>query len=152
MRAVLQRVTEARVEADGEVTGTIGPGLVVLLGVARSDTEDDARTLSEKIVTLRVFSDAAGKMNLSVRDTGGALLIISQFTLLGNTSKGRRPSYGEAAPPEIAKNLYTCFVEHCRGLGVRTEVGRFQTHMSVKLVNDGPVTLIVESKRLQSKT
>ena len=144
----MQRVTEARVEVDGEVTGAIGPGLLVLLGVSRSDTEADARALCEKVLTLRVFPDQAGKMNRSVLDTGGAVLVVSQFTVLGDTSKGRRPGFDEAAPPETARILYTHFVALCRSFGVRTEIGKFQAHMSVTLVNDGPVTFIVESKRV----
>ena len=145
MRAVVQRVTQARVEVDGKVTGEIGPGLLVLLGVARPDTSADADFLAEKIVNLRIFSDEMGKMNVSLLDAGGALLVVSQFTLYGDCRKGRRPSFDAAAPPEQARLLYEHFVAAAKRGGLRVETGVFQAHMEVSLVNDGPVTLLVES-------
>ncbi len=145
MRAVVQRVTQARVEVDGSISGEIGPGLLVLLGVTKSDTTADSDYLADKIAGLRIFSDGAGKMNLSVLDTGGAMLAVSQFTLYGDCRKGRRPSFDYAAPAEQARALYLHFIEAARRAGVRVETGVFQAHMSVSLVNDGPVTLIVES-------
>jgi len=145
MRAVIQRVSEARVTVAGSVLGEIGPGLLALLGVAKSDTAADAAFLAEKILNLRVFPDEAGKMNRSLLDAGGALLVVSQFTLYGDTRKGRRPSFDEAAPSEQARPLYQHFVEVARRSGVRVETGVFQAHMEVSLINDGPVTLLVES-------
>ena len=145
MRVVVQRVKQARVEVDGAVTGEIGPGLLLLIGVAKPDTESDAQYLVDKVTNLRIFSDHAGKMNRSVRDVGGALLLVSQFTLYGDCKKGRRPSFDEAAPPEHARRLYEYFVERCRESGLRVETGIFQAMMSVYLENDGPVTLICES-------
>ncbi len=145
MRAVVQRVTSARVEVDGRVTGEIGGGLLVLLGVAKPDTREDAEFLADKIVNLRIFSDEAGKMNRSVAESGGALLMVSQFTLYGDCRKGRRPSFDAAAPAEQARALYEAFVEAARAKGLTVETGVFQAHMSVSLVNDGPVTLLVES-------
>lgn len=144
MRAVLQRVREACVRVDGQVVGAIGKGLVVLLAVARSDTAAEAHYLAEKITGLRIFPDDAGKMNRDVMETGGALLVVSQFTLYGDTRKGRRPSFDAAAGPEQARALYECFVEACRARGVTVETGVFQAHMAVHLVNDGPVTVICE--------
>ncbi len=149
MRAVVQRVGEARVEVDGVVAGEIGEGVLVLVGVFAGDTEQDARLLAEKCVNLRVFPDEFGKMNLSLLQTGGAILAISQFTICGDTSKGRRPSFEKAAAPDKARVLYEHFVESCRKLGVKTETGRFQAHMHVYLLNDGPVTLICESRPLK---
>jgi D-tyrosyl-tRNA(Tyr) deacylase len=146
MRAVLQRVRRARVVVGEEVTGAIGPGLLVLLGVAADDTEEGARWLADKVVGLRVFNDADGKMNLSVADVGGAALVVSQFTLYGDCRKGRRPSFVEAAPPELAVPLYEAFVAAVRAQGIPTATGRFGAMMQVELVNDGPVTLIVDSK------
>ncbi len=145
MRAVVQRVTRASVEVDGSIVGEIGPGLLVLLGVAKPDRPADAAFLAEKISGLRVFPDEAGKMNRSVTDIGGSLLVVSQFTLYGDTRKGRRPSFDGAAPAEQASELYECFVAAARRGGLRVETGVFQAHMAVSLVNDGPVTLIVES-------
>lgn len=144
MRAVIQRVSRASVSVDGEVKGAIGPGLLVLLGVGRHDTEQDAEALAHKIIGLRVFQDDAGKMNLSLLDTGGSLLVVSQFTLYGDTRKGRRPSFDLAAPPELARRLYEHFVEAARRRGVHVETGVFQAMMSVSLVNEGPVTFLVE--------
>ncbi len=146
MRAVLQRVTQARVEVDGAVTGEIGPGLLVLLGAAKSDTSADADFLAEKIANLRIFADQAGKMNRSVLDAGGALLVVSQFTLYGDSRKGRRPSFDLAAPAEQARALYEHFLTAARRTGLQVETGVFQADMAVSLTNDGPVTLIVESR------
>ena len=143
MRAVIQRVTRARVSVDGSVLGEIGKGLVVLLGVARDDTKSDAEYLASKIVALRIFDDADGKMNVSVKDVGGGLLVISQFTLYGDVRRGLRPSWSDAAPPEIAEPLYNEFVESSRKLIEPVETGSFRAMMQVELVNDGPVTLIL---------
>jgi D-tyrosyl-tRNA(Tyr) deacylase len=130
---------------DGAVVGEIGPGLLVLLGVAKPDSEKDARFLAEKIVNLRIFSDDAGKMNRSLIEAGGSLLAVSQFTLYGDCRKGRRPGFDAAAPAESARALYESFVAAARAQGVHVETGVFQAHMEVSLVNDGPVTLLVES-------
>jgi D-aminoacyl-tRNA deacylase len=146
MRAVVQRASRAEVRVGGDVTGRIERGLVVLLGVRTGDTERDADYLVEKIAGLRIFPDEAGKMNLSVEEIGGALLVVSQFTLYGDTRKGRRPSFIEAAPPEIATTLYDYFVERARARGLPVATGVFQAMMEVDFVNEGPVTLIVESK------
>ena len=145
MRVVAQRVKEARVEVDGEITGRIGAGLLILLGVSKTDTADDAEYLVEKMVGLRVFPDEEGKMNRSVVDAGGALLVVSQFTLYGDIRRGRRPSFDAAAPPEKARGLYEYFVEAARRRGVRVEKGVFQAMMSVHLINDGPVTIFCDS-------
>ena len=147
MRAVVQRVTSAKVEVDGAVCGEIGSGVLVLLGVAKGDTTAEADFLAAKITQLRIFSDPQGKMNLSLVDTGGALLAVSQFTLYGDCRKGRRPSFDAAAPPEDARALYEYFVAAVRATGVHVATGVFQADMAVTLVNDGPVTLIVESAR-----
>jgi D-tyrosyl-tRNA(Tyr) deacylase len=146
MRAVIQRVSEARVTVAGSVVGEIGPGLLALLGLAKPDTAADSEFLAEKILNLRVFPDEAGKMNRSLLDTGGALLVVSQFTLYGDCRKGRRPSFDDAAPAEQARLLYEHFVETARHSGLHVETGVFQAHMDVALVNDGPVTLLVESR------
>jgi D-tyrosyl-tRNA(Tyr) deacylase len=146
MRAVVQRVSRARVVVREEVVGEIGRGLLVLLGVAAGDTPEQARWLADKVVGLRIFADAEDKMNLGVAEVKGAVLVVSQFTLYGDCRKGRRPSFVEAAPPELAVPLYDTFVEAIRALGVPTATGRFGAMMQVELVNDGPVTLIVESK------
>ena len=145
MRAVLQRVKQARVEVDGQVTGAIRRGLLVFLGVARWDTETDAEYPVEKIANLRIFHDENGKMNRSVREAGGALLVVSQFTLYGDTSRGRRPSFDDAAPAAQARLLYEYFVARTRETGLTVETGVFQAMMSVHLENDGPVTLVCES-------
>lgn len=131
---------------EGEIVGQIGRGLMVLLGVAAGDREADAQWLADKIAGLRVFEDAAGKMNLSLVETGGSMLVVSQFTLLGDCRRGRRPSFVDAAPPEEAERLYEVFVAAVRAAGIEVATGRFRRHMLVSLVNDGPVTLIVESK------
>ena len=146
MRALIQRVSAARVEVEGRITGSIGAGLLVLLGVRSEDTAADAEALVEKLMGLRVFEDEAGKMNLSLRETGGALLVVSQFTLYGDTRKGRRPSFDMAAAPDVANRLYTHFVEKARAQGVETQTGEFRATMSVTLTNEGPVTLLVETK------
>ena len=145
MRAVLQRVTNAKVEVEGTIRAEIGPGLLVLLGVSRTDAGEDAEFLAGKVAQLRIFNDDAGKMNRSLLETGGAMLAVSQFTLYGDCRKGRRPSFDDAAPADQARHLYELFVAAARRLGVRVETGVFQAHMAVTLVNDGPVTLIVES-------
>jgi len=145
VRAVVQRVSSARVEVDGEVTGSIGRGLLVLLGVGQGDTEKQAAWLAEKIAGLRIFEDEAGKMNLSVEEVGGGVLVVSQFTLLADCRKGRRPSFTEAAPPEVAERLYQEFVRRVRECGVRVETGVFQAKMRVHLVNEGPVTIWLDT-------
>jgi D-tyrosyl-tRNA(Tyr) deacylase len=145
MRALLQRVTEARVTVDGRVTGEIGAGLLVLLGVSKLDTEAEAEFVAQKVLNLRIFEDENGKMNRSLLDTGGAMLVVSQFTLYGDCRKGRRPSFDDAAPAEQARALYEHFVAVARRSTPRVETGVFQAHMAVSLVNDGPVTLIVET-------
>ena len=147
MRAVVQRVTSASVTVDRRIAGEIGAGLVVLLGVNRTDDTEAAAYLAEKIVNLRIFSDDAGKMNRSLLDMGGAALVVSQFTLYGDTRGGRRPSYIQAAPPEVAGSLYEEFVRSMRALGVAVETGVFQAHMQVELVNDGPVTILLDSEK-----
>jgi D-tyrosyl-tRNA(Tyr) deacylase len=146
MRALLQRVSHASVTVDSSVVGEIGWGLLILLGIAKPDSTASAEFLVDKILNLRVFTDAAGKMNLSLLDTGGALLIVSQFTLYGDCRKGRRPGFDAAAPAEQARALYESFVELARSRGVRVETGVFQAHMEVALVNDGPVTLLLETE------
>jgi len=147
MKAVVQRVRDSKVEVGHEVIGKIGPGLLVLLGVSRSDEEKDADFLSDKIVHLRVFEDDEGKMNRSLMETGGDVMVVSQFTLLGDCRKGRRPSFVTAAPPERAEELYEYFVNQLRLKGITVATGRFQAKMDVSLTNDGPVTLILESKQ-----
>ena len=148
MRAVLQRVTRASVRVGGETVGEIGAGLLVLLGVARGDTGEDARYLLEKITGLRVFADEGGRMNLSLAEVGGALLVVSQFTLYGDVRRGRRPSWSAAAPPEAAEPLYELFVAEARRTGLVVETGGFGRMMEVELVNDGPVTLLIDSGKL----
>ena len=147
MRADVQRVTRASVTVEGKVAGNIGTGLLILLGISRTDHPDAASYLVEKIVNLRIFSDEAGKMNLSLLDVRGSALVVSQFTLYGDTRGGRRPSYIQAAPPEEANQLYEEFVRSMRGLGVPVETGVFQAHMNVELVNDGPVTILLDSEK-----
>jgi len=146
VKAVIQRVTEARVEVGDETVGAIGRGMLVLLGVEKGDGERDAAWLAEKIVGLRIFEDTAGKMNLALQEIGGEVLAVSQFTLAGNCAKGRRPSFDTAAPPDEANRLYELFVAKVRGLGVPVATGVFQAEMRVHLVNDGPVTFILESR------
>ena len=145
MRAVLQRVLMARVLIEGDVVGSIDVGLLVLLGVAPTDTIDQVRWMADKVVGLRIFADEDGKMNLDVRETGGGILVVSQFTLFGDCKKGRRPSFIGAATPDIAMPLYEAFVVAIRAHGVRVETGRFGAGMQVELVNDGPVTMILDT-------
>jgi len=147
MRAVLQRVTKAHVDVDGQTVGAIGPGLLALVGVEQGDEARDVAWLAEKTAGLRVFEDEAGKMNCSVQETGGAVLAVSQFTLLADCSKGRRPGFSAAAPPDVAAQLYLDYVEALRALGLTVATGVFQADMKVHLVNDGPVTLLLDSRR-----
>jgi len=147
MRAVVQRVTSASVAVDGERVGEIGAGLLVLVGVAAGDTEQDAVYMAEKTVNLRIFEDDAGKMNRSLLETGGGMLAVSQFTLLGDCRKGRRPSFIEAAPPDEGKRLYEVFCDAVRAYGMTVATGRFQAMMDVALVNQGPVTILVDSRK-----
>ena len=147
MRAVIQRVTEAAVRVDGRTVGSVGPGLLVLLGVGLGDTEKDADYLAEKTLNLRIFPDSAGQMNLSVRDTRGGLLVVSQFTLYGDSRRGRRPGYSDAAPPEEAERLYAHFVTRVRESGLVVAQGVFRAMMDVSLVNQGPVTLLLDSRK-----
>jgi D-tyrosyl-tRNA(Tyr) deacylase len=147
MRAVIQRVSRAHVSVGEEVVGKIGPGLLVLLGVAKADTQADADYLANKILGLRIFEDQDGKMNLSLAETHGAVLAVSQFTLYGDVRKGRRPSFDQAAPPQMANELYEYLVRKIREAGITCETGRFQAMMQVELVNDGPVTILLDSNR-----
>jgi D-aminoacyl-tRNA deacylase len=147
MRAVVQRVSRAKVTVDGWTTGEIGLGLLVLLGVANDDAEADVNYLADKIAGLRIFEDQDGKMNRSVADVGGSLLAVSQFTLYGDVRRGKRPSFDVAASPEHARRLYELFIERIQALGLRCETGRFQAMMQVKLVNEGPVTILLDSKK-----
>jgi len=146
MKVLVQRVSQASVTVDGEVVGRIGPGLVGLVGVAQGDTEEDARYLVEKTVNLRIFSDEAGKFNRSLVDVGGGLLLVSQFTLIADTRKGRRPSFIEAAGPAEAEALFNRFVDLAQASCLKVETGRFQQHMLVEIHNDGPVTILLDSK------
>ena len=148
MRAVVQRVSRARVSVDERVTGEIGPGIVALIAVGRNDTQEIAASMANKIVRLRIFDDPQGKMNLSLLDVRGSLLAISQFTLYGDARGQRRPSFIQAAPPELGKDLYDHFVAAAKSLGVPVETGVFQAHMSVELTNDGPVTILLDSEKL----
>jgi len=145
MRAVIQRVREAAVEVAGKTVGRIGPGVVVLLGVAKEDTEKEAEYLARKIVQLRIFEDDAGRLNRSLLDVEGELLVVSQFTLLGDCRRGRRPSFTEAAPPDVAVRLYEAFVGFVRKMGVQVKTGIFQAKMLVKIYNDGPVTFMIDT-------
>lgn len=146
MRAVIQRVTRASVEVDGQVVGRVNHGLVVLLGVAKEDGEADVRYMVEKLPALRIFGDQQGKMNLSIGEVGGAVLLVSQFTLLGDTAKGRRPGFDKAAPPEMARLLYEQVAAGLKDCGLQVETGVFGAHMRVSLENDGPVTFILDSR------
>ena len=147
MRAVVQRVSRVSVTVAGEVTGRIGKGFLVLLGVEEEDGQSEVVYMAQKIAGLRVFEDTDGKMNLGLAEVGGAMLVVSQFTLLGDCRKGRRPSFIQAARPELADELYRAFVAEIRGQGIEVQTGRFQTHMEVELVNDGPVTLLIDSHK-----
>jgi D-aminoacyl-tRNA deacylase len=147
MRAVVQRVRRAKVTVGGEIAGEIGPGLLVLLGVGQGDTETAADYLALKVAGLRIFDDDAGRMNRAVGEIGGAVLVVSQFTLYGDVRRGRRPSFDAAAHPESARRLYEYFVERLRAKGLRCETGRFQEMMQVELVNDGPVTILLDSEK-----
>ena len=147
MRAVVQRVTRASVTIDGEIVGEIGNGLVALLGIARDDTREDADYLVAKIIALRIFDDPEGKMNRSLKDIDGGLLVVSQFTLYGDVRRGRRPSFDGAARPEQARELYEHFVEKIRAAKLRCETGRFQEMMEVELTNEGPVTILLDSRK-----
>lgn len=146
MKAVLQRVSQASVTVDGAVVGQISRGLLVLLGVQQGDSDSDAHALADKTIALRIFEDAEGKMNLSVQDVKGSVLVVSQFTLLGDCRKGRRPSFIEAAPPELAERLYETFVASIGVKGIPVATGKFRAQMGVALVNDGPVTLLLDSR------
>lgn len=148
MRACIQRVSRARVTVAGAVSGEIGRGMLVLLGVAQDDTEGDARQLADKITGLRIFEDDEQKMNRSLVDTGGAMLVVSQFTLLGDCRKGRRPSFDQAARPELAERLYQLFVDAVTQQGIPVATGKFRAYMEVELVNDGPVTLLIDTRDL----
>jgi len=147
MRAVVQRVSRAKVTVAGETVGEIGPGLLVLLGVGQNDSQDDAAYLADKIAGLRIFEDAEGKMNRAVGESGGAVLAVSQFTLYGDVRRGKRPSFDAAARPEQARNLYEYFVERIRAAGLRCESGRFQETMQVELVTEGPATILLDSQK-----
>ena len=148
MRAIVQRVTEASVSVEGEVIGKIGKGFMVLLGVADEDTDADLKYIADKIINLRVFEDENEKMNLSLQDIGGELLVVSQFTLFGDCRKGRRPSFDKAGKPDFAKKMYEDVCEYFKTCGIKTETGRFAADMKVSLINDGPVTLMLDSTKL----
>jgi D-tyrosyl-tRNA(Tyr) deacylase len=148
VRAVVQRVSRALVRVEGRVTGEVGRGLAVLLGVGKGDGEDDARLLADKVAALRIFEDGAGKMNLAVRDVGGGVLVVSQFTLFGDARRGNRPGFGDAAPPEEANALYERFCAMLRERGLPVATGVFRASMEVELVNEGPVTILLDSRRL----
>jgi D-tyrosyl-tRNA(Tyr) deacylase len=146
MKALVQRVSRASVTVNDKIVGKIGPGLVVFVGVAQGDSKEDASYLANKVVNLRIFADESSKFSLSALDTRGDILIVSQFTLLADTHKGRRPDFTTAAPPDLAKELYKFFVEQVRSTGLKVETGLFQEHMLVEIYNDGPVTILLESK------
>ncbi len=151
MKALLQRVTRASVTVAGEVVGSISRGLVVFVGVANGDTKADAQYLADKTANLRIFSDSEGKFNLSALDVRGELLVVSQFTLLADARKGRRPSFTDAAPPALAEELFNCFLSQARSTGLKVETGRFQQHMLVEIHNDGPVTIMLDSAERPQK-
>jgi len=147
MRAVVQRVLDSEVIVEGRIKGKIGKGLTVLLGVEEGDTEEDSRYMADKVVNLRIFEDENDKLNMSLQDIKGEILAISQFTLLGDCRKGRRPNFMSAARPEVASSLYNKFIELCRSSGINVETGVFQAHMLVKIDNEGPVTILIDSKK-----
>lgn len=147
MRAVIQRVKAGSVSVDGKIVGQIGPGLVVLLGIGQGDKEEDARYLADKTANLRIFEDEKGKMNLSVLETGGEILAVSQFTLYGDCRQGRRPGFTAAAPPDLAQTLYLLFVSEIGSLGINVATGIFQEHMLVSIENQGPVTMLLDSRK-----
>ena len=151
MRACIQRVRRARVTVAGEIAGQIGLGQLVLLGVAQNDTPRDAQALAEKLVGLRIFEDPDGKMNLALADVGGRMLVVSQFTLMADCRKGRRPSFTDAADPESAQRLYQVFVDEVANRGIDVATGRFREHMEIELLNDGPVTIVIDSKELPKR-
>ena len=146
MRAVIQKVSHAQVSVDGEIRGKIGKGFLVLLGIVDEDTDDDLKYMVKKITQMRIFEDEANKMNLALKDVGGSLLVISQFTLFADTHKGNRPSFVKAGAPDFSKAMYLKFIKACRDLGYECEEGEFGAHMAVSLLNDGPVTIILDSK------
>ncbi len=148
MRAVIQRVKEARVEVEGEVAGRIGEGILLFLGIRKDDTQDDIKYLVEKVLGLRMFDDDAGKMNLSITDVGEEILVVPQFTLYGDCRKGRRPSFDEAASPDMAERLYDIFVEEVKKRGINVQTGRFRAIMDIHLTNSGPVTILLDSRRV----
>ena len=148
MRAVLQRVTNAEVKVDGEIIGSIGKGILIFLGVSDDDTEKDLQYIADKMINLRIFEDENGKMNLSVHDIQGELLIVSQFTLYGDCRKGRRPSFDKAGKPDFANEMYEKFIKYCSDSGLKTERGEFGADMKVSLLNDGPVTIMLDSTKL----
>lgn len=148
MRAVIQRVKEARVEVEGEVVGRIGEGILLFLGIRKDDAPDDIKYLVEKVLGLRMFDDNAGKMNLSIAEVGREILIVSQFTLYGDCRKGRRPSFDEAASPDMAEKLYGIFVEEVKKRGINVQTGRFRALMDIHLINSGPVTILLDSRRV----
>ena len=148
MRAVVQRVSRAEVRVEGAVMGSVGHGLLVLLGVAKGDGPADARAMADKLAALRIFEDGEGKMNLSVADVGGGMLVVSQFTLLGDARKGNRPGFSDAAPPQEANALYEAVCGHLRANGLPVGTGVFRAHMDVELVNDGPITILLDTKKL----
>ena len=146
MRLIIQRITEGKVIIEGAVAGTVGPGLCVFLGIAKGDSKEDAGYLAEKVAELRIFEDNAGKMNLSLVEVSGEVLVVSEFTLYGDCTKGRRPSFSQAAPSQEAEILYTYFVQRLKDLGLKVATGKFQAKMEVCIVNDGPVTFILDSQ------
>lgn len=148
MRAILQRVTNAEVKVDGEIIGSIGNGILIFLGVSDDDTEKDLQYIADKMINLRIFEDENGKMNLSVHDIQGELLIVSQFTLYGDCRKGRRPSFDKAGKPDFANEMYEKFIKYCSDSGLKTEHGEFGADMKVSLLNDGPVTIMLDSTKL----
>ncbi|NLM12705.1 MAG: D-tyrosyl-tRNA(Tyr) deacylase [Epulopiscium sp.] len=147
MRAVIQKVAHASVKVDGNIIGEIGKGLLVLLGMQESDDEKVMDYMMDKIIHLRIFEDEEGKMNLSLKDVGGELLIVPNFTLYGDARKGKRPSYSNAAPPAVAEQIYNRFIEKAKATGIKVEQGKFQSHMEVNLLNDGPVTILMDSDK-----